>query len=288
MRRFVVASLAICLYFQAARAELDAVNQNVLINKLEMVYRSLADKDASKVGVTLRLADLYAERARQAAAKDLEGGASLSGTKADRDKALRLYSEVIDRAPETARGKIVMQMGHLHQMNGQEEKAIALYMKNTGAEEPAVRAEAHLSLGEIYFKRRDFAKAISHYDKVMELPKSAGKGLAAYRRAWSHFNLKQIPVAISEIEGVLKSPELLSRSAADRAQIDNAFHDEVARDYVTFLAQAPVTKEKVDSLMELSPANSKIQNGQALAYELERLGKKDEALMTWGVVSTLR
>jgi hypothetical protein len=284
VRRFVVASLAICLYFQAARAELDAVNQNVLINKLEMVYRSLADKDASKVGVTLRLADLYAERARQAAAKDLEGGASLSGTKADRDKALRLYSEVIDRAPETARGKIVMQMGHLHQMNGQEDKAIALYMKNTGSEEPAVRAEAHLSLGEIYFKRRDFPKAISHYDKVMELPKSAGKGLAAYRRAWSHFNLKQIPVAISEIEGVLKSPELLSRSAADRAQIDNAFHDEVARDYVTFLAQAPVTKEKVDSLMELSPANSKIQNGQALAYELERLGKKDEALMTWGVV----
>jgi len=283
----LIVTLAICLHFQPARAELDAANQNILISKLEMVYRHLADNDASKVGVTLRLADLYAERARQAAAQSADGGADAKEAKADRDKALRLYGEVLDRAPEAARGKIVMQMGHLHQMNGQEDKAISLYMKNSSAEDPAVRAEAHLSLGEIYFKRRDFNKAISHYNQVMELPKSAGKGLAAYRRAWSHFNLKQIPLAVSETEAILKSPELLSRSNADRAQIDNQFHDEVARDYVTFLAQTPVTKGKVEVLMELSPTATKLTNGQALAAELERLGKKDEALLTWGVVGGL-
>lgn len=286
MRRgFIVVALALCLYYQGVRAQLDAGNQNVLINKLEMVYRHLADNDASKVGVTLRLADLYAERARRESSM-ADGCIDCKGPVDDREKALRLYAEVLDRAPESSRAKVIMQMGHLHQLNGKEDKAISLYVKNIGGDQdPQMQAEAHLALGEIYFKRRDFTKAVHHYNEVLKVPRSSSKGLASYRRAWSFFHQKQFAAAISEMEATLRNPELLSRSQSDRAQIDTQFHEEVARDYSTFLAQAPVTQAKVETLLELSPANTKLANGQALAFELERLGKKDEALLTWNVVS---
>jgi len=284
-RSFLVVALAICLYFQAARAQLDAGNQNILINKLEMVYRHLADQDASKVGVTLRLADLYAERARQESAKAGDGCTDCTEPAKDREKALRLYAEVLPRTPESSKAKVIMQMGHLHQLNGKEDKAITLYQQNLGAStDPQLQVEAHLSLGEIYFKRRDFNKAISHYSEVLKAPKSAAKGLASYRRAWSYFHQGQIATAVSELEITLRNPELLSRSAADRSQIDVQFQEDVARDYSTFLARIPVTTEKVNLLLELSPAATKLANGQALAFELERLGKKDEALLTWTIV----
>jgi hypothetical protein len=278
LRTFLVFAIAICLHFQPVRAELDTANQGVLINKFEMIYRHLAENDPSKVGVTLRLADLYADRARQNSARATDGGSDLEESRQDREKALRLYTEVMDRAPESARGKIRMQMGHLHQMNGQGDKALSLYSRIiTEGHDPKVHSEAHLSLGEIYFKRREYNKALDHYGKV-------ATGLAAHRRAWSHFNLRQFPSAVTEVEGLLRNPELLSTSVTSKTQIDTAFQEEVARDYVTFLSQTPVTQARIETLMELSPANTKLANGQALAAELERLGKKDEALLAWTYV----
>lgn len=281
-RRFLIAMLAICLYFQDARAQLDSASQDILIKKLELIYGQLPATDASKVGVTLRLADLYAERARQGS---IEGTADMS---ADRAKALRLYNEVIDKAPESARAKITLQMGHLNQLNGKDDQAIALYQKNLGpASTPLARAEAELSLGEIYFKRRDFNKAIPHYENVIAIPEAASRGLASYRRGWCNFHLGKTDLALKQLETVLRTPDLLSRNNAGSGQIDTVFQEEVARDYGTFLAKTNVTKKDVETLIELSPGASKLISGQSLAFELERLGKKDEALMTWGIVGPM-
>ncbi len=268
--------------FNSANA-LDADSQNLLIDKLQKVYLTLAPNDSSKVAVTLRLADLYAERARTESMKDGGGGASVTQ---DREKALRLYNEVLERAPEASRPKIIMQIGHLHQMNGQEEKAIGFYQRNLKTEtDPSLLAEAHLSLGEIYFKRRAYPQALNHYEKVLELSKGAGRGLAAYRRAWSKFHQGNVRDGIKEIEVVLSTPELLSRGNNGGNQVDPQFHEEVSRDYATFLSKETVTKDKVESLFKLSPENTRIENTKTLAYDLERLGKKDEALMTWTFIS---
>lgn len=286
MRKIIVAMLAIWLHFHSAHAQqISLANQNLLISKLETVYKQLPSEDPSKTTVALRLADLYAERARQVSNQASDGCLTCKEPQNDREKALKLYSDFLARSPESLRGKIMMQMGHLHQLNGQEDKALSLYMKNLDPKtDPSVLAEAHLSLAEIYFKRHEFNKAMPHYSQVMAISSSPSRGFAAYRNAWSYFYLKQIPAAVAAMEALMKSPELLTRSNGN--QTDSQFHEEVSRDYVTFLAQTPVSNEKVEALLNLSPASTKLINGQALAYELERIGKRDEALLTWNILAS--
>lgn len=277
----LAAILSGSLAFETAHA-MDADSQNLLIDKLQKVYLTLAPNDPSKVAVTLRLADLYAERARTESMKADSGGRAVS----DREKALRLYNEMLPRVPEASRAKVIMQMGHLHQMNGNEDKAIGFYQQNLKAEQdPQLLAESHLSLGEIFFKRRQYPVSLAHYDKVLALSKGGGRGLAAYRRAWSNFHLGKTDLAIKEIENVLNTPELLSRGTSGGNQIDPQFHEEVSRDYATFLSKVPITQAKIESLFKLSPESSRIDNTKTMAYDLERLGKKDDALMAWTFIS---
>jgi hypothetical protein len=265
------------LSLQAA-AQMDSASQNLLIEKLDGVYLHLPANDPSKVAVTLRLADLYADRARQAS---VSGGADRP---LDRQKALRLYGEVVDQASDGARPKIILQMGHLHQMNGDEDKAIGFYTKNISSQlDPALLSEANLALGEIYFKRRDFNKAIPYYDEVLKHSQAGSRGLAVYRRAWSYFHKGEITTAIQELERILKSTELQARSGASTG-VDPQFKEEVARDLATFMAKDPVTLARVETLFALSPEHTRVQNGYALAHELERLSKRQEALLTWNFV----
>ncbi len=154
-------------------------NQSLLISKLEKVTQSLADKDESKVSITLRLADLYSERARRDSMNEIEKGCvdkCVAGT-ADRTKALRLYTDILPRVPEVNKSKVIVQIGHLFQLNGQEDKALSFYSKvldgsGAGNMSSDLKSEAHLSLAEIYFKRRDYKKASVHYQTILNLPSS--------------------------------------------------------------------------------------------------------------------
>ena len=116
--------------FCFAHSQMDDGNRSLLITKLENVYQHLAPKDSSKVAVTLRLADLYAERARTEAMNELnQGCTTCKAGAADRKKALRLYTEVLERAPEAVQGKVMVQVGHLYQLTGDETKAVSFYQK---------------------------------------------------------------------------------------------------------------------------------------------------------------
>lgn len=264
-------------------------NQGLLITKLEKVNQSISDKDDSKVAITLRLADLYSERARHDAMNEIEKGCATTCNAgvADRTKALRLYTDILPRVPEVNKSKVIVQVGHLFQMNNQEDKAIQFYSKvvegaggNVSAD---LKSEAHLSLGEIYFKRRDYKKAQGHYQTILSLPQSNSKGLSSYRNAWCSFNLGDHANAITQIETILKTPGLLSKSSmnGDKSEINVQFHEEVSKDYATFLTQKTVTINEVKKLYQLSPETTKQSNVQYLAYELERLGKKADSLMAW-------
>jgi tetratricopeptide (TPR) repeat protein len=267
----------------AAYADFDAESRNLLIEKLDKVQMQLAPNDPSKVAVTLRLADLYAERARVNSMTELEKGCQVCNAgDADRKKALRYYLEVMDHAPEATRGKVTIQVGHLYEVTGGEEKAIQFYNKVLASNQsPALQAEANLSLGEIYFKRRDHAKAHHHYQEVMKVPSASSRGLAAYRMAWCDFNQGRISDAVSQIQEILKTPALLSRNGAQGAAVDPQFQEEVSRDFVTFLSKERFSMPLVLSLFELSPEKVRIQNVQTLALENERIGKKSEALQVW-------
>ncbi len=267
----------------AVSANMDSASRDLLIDKLSKVQMQLAPKDPSKVSVTLRLADLFAERARILSMQELDQGCQVCNAgDADRKKALRLYLEVIDRAPEASKGKVMIQVGHLYEVTGSEDKAIQFYKQVLSNEGNAnLQAEANLSLGEIYFKRREHDKALTHYAQVLKNPSASSKGLAAYRSAWCEFNQGQVSQAIEQTFDILKTPALLSRTGAPGAPIDPQFHEEVSRDLVTFLSKEKLNLAQVQKLHEMSPEKIRNLNIQTLAGEYERLGQKSESLKVW-------
>ena len=267
-----------------AQASVDPKTRDLLIEKLTQVYLNLAPLDSSKVPITLRLADLHAERARLDAMHELETGCTVcTAGKADRQKALSYYQEVLPKAPASSVGKILAQVGHLYEMTGNEKEAIATYERILRENKsPEASAEASLSLAEVYFKRRNYPKARENYALVLSNSTSASHGLAAYRMAWCDFNNGQLEPAIEGLVKVLKSPELLSRSAnAGTIQVDKQFQEEVSHDLATFIARRKVTVQDASLVYDLSPEQEKLANVTYLASELERLGQVQASISVW-------
>ncbi|MBC7371744.1 MAG: hypothetical protein H7326_09270, partial [Bdellovibrionaceae bacterium] len=77
---------------------------------------------------------------------------------------------------------------------------------------------------------------------------------------------------------------LLTRSGSAQSQVDPQFHEEVSRDFATFIAKKQISKADIDSLYALSPDAAKVENVKGLALEAERIGKKAEALQVWNFV----
>ncbi len=275
--------------FAQAQAGVDPKTRDLLIEKLTQVYLNLAPSDAAKVSITLRLADLHAERARIDAMKDLESGCTVcEAGKADRKKALSYYQEVLPKVPDAAIGKVMAQVGHLYEMTGNEKDAVATYEKilktpNSPAE---AQAEANLSLAEVFFKRHDYAKARQYYSAVLANANGGSRGLAAYRIAWCDFNMGQHDAAVAGLKKILTTPELQSKSGgtAGVAQIDRQFQEEVSRDLATFMARKTVSVDDAKSLYELSPESAKLANVTYLASECERLGQPQSAIALWRFV----
>ncbi len=271
---------------QTGSAAENVDTRSLLIDKLQKVYLNLSPDDSSRQAISLRLADLYAERARQDAMKDLNSGctACVAG-KLDREKALRLYSQGVEKASESEKYKIWIQIGHLHELLGSESDALKTYEKViTQQSDQNSLAEGNLSLGEIHFKNRQFRQAQTYYEKVLVIPTASSRGLAAYRVAWCEFNQGQIAAALTQIKKVLSVPALQSRNGSAGVQADLQFLEEVSKDFVTFLTRSAITPEAVKELYELTPEKSKLVNLTTLAYESERLGHQKDSLMVWNFV----
>jgi peptidyl-tRNA hydrolase len=281
----LIASSAIGFLAVSAEAQLaDSKTRDLLIQKLTQVYSSLAPTDSARNPLTLRLADLHAERARQDAMDELQKGCTVCNAgKDDRQKALRYYQEVLPRLNDTQVAKVLPQVGHLYQMTGQEKLATETYQKViVENKQPEAVAEAQLSLAEMAFKKRDFLTAKAHYAKVLEIPQSGSKGLAAYRLAWCDFNLGNLEPSIAGLSRILTTPELSSRSSSGGVvQIDRSFQEEVSRDLATFLARRNVTVADAKLIYDLSPETVKLANLAYLAGETERLGQAKSAIELW-------
>lgn len=265
----------------------DAKTREILIQKLTQVYLNLAPSDASRNAITMRLADLHAEKARVESMNELQSGCTVCNAgKEDRLKALAYYREGMAKVSESALPKVMTQVGHLYELVGKESEAVATYEKILKEQKnPVALAEANLSLAEVYFKRRNYSKARDYFKAVLENPQSGSKGLAAYRIAWCDFNEGRNDAAIEGIKTVLNSPALLSRSAsADVVQIDPQFHEEVSRDLATFLAKRPLSVKDGELVYSLSPESARISNATYLAAEAERVGQIPAAIALWRFV----
>ena len=170
----------------------DVETTNLLIKKFEKLYFQLPHKEEARLGITLRLADLLAERARYDSMKELESGCiqCIAGEE-DRLKAVKYYKEVLPKIKDGQREKVLAQLGHLYELLGEKSKAINLYNEIIDSNySAATKAEAHISLAEVYFKKHNYDLALKHYNWVLEKDGVGRKPLAAYRKAWSLFNLK--------------------------------------------------------------------------------------------------
>lgn len=275
------AFLSTVVWAQAPAGELGT--RDLLIQKLEKVQLTLAMTDPSKVAVTLRLADLLSERARESSMKELESGctACVAGEK-DRLRALGLYKEVLSKVPFENLGRVLIQIGHLNELNGNQKEAITYYEK-TLKEIPnqQIKSEAHLSLAEVYFKQNKYPLALDHYLNVVNEKTASSRGLSSYRASWCYFNMGQIPKAVNELKSILKNPELQSRSGVAEAQADQQFLEEVSRDLFSFVAKGIFQKTELKELAMLSPVTTRNQNIISLALEMERLGKRNESAEVW-------
>lgn len=279
----IYTSLGFVTVSTSAQVAMDNASRDLLINKLSQVQKGLAPNDSSRVSVSLRLADLYAERARLASMQELADGCTeCKAGKQDRESALRLYKEVLDRVPAASQGKVMIQMGHLYELTGQEVAAKDFYKKTAEVvPDPQAKAEAYLSLAEMLFKKNQFAEARGYYQEVLKVPAAQSRGLAAYRSAWCSFHLGNAVQASLELENILQTPSLLSKSGLAQGQVDPQFQEEVSRDLATFLAKVNFDKKQMESLYSLSPEKAKNANLLILAHEAEQAGKKQEALMVW-------
>ncbi|OYZ17928.1 MAG: hypothetical protein B7Y39_14365 [Bdellovibrio sp. 28-41-41] len=277
--------LALCVAtFSFAAA--DDATRDLLIDKLKGVHLNLSPEDPSKVSVGLRLADLYSERARVSAMKELESGCTVcTAGEDDRKKALTLYKESVAKAPETSRSKIMIQMGHLQEILGYSDEAKKSYETiSQTARDPQAQSEANLSLAEMLFKKNMFKEALPYYTKVIATPVASSRGLAAYRKSWSHFNLGQIADSLAQIKQILTDKSLQTKSGISDGTADLQFLEEVAKDYATFLSKQPYGENEVKELYELVPEKAKLPTVTTLALETERVGRRKEAIMTWNFV----
>ncbi len=277
---FLVASSALATDAKTAQTE------TLLINKLTNVFLRLPEGNPTKNKITLRLADLHAERGRLVAKQELEKGCiECSNGIKDRKKALEYYQYVLPGLKGEARQNVMVQVGHIYEILGDNAKAIQFYKKVIAGASGKGAAEAQFSLAEIYFKQRDFAAAKKYYTQALNNNQFTRRGLATFRRAWCFYNLGEVASAVKALETILSDPKLLTRGGENLVNVDQDFKSEVAKDYTVFMAHSSqISMNGIQKVYKLSPDKTRIENVSFLAKELERLGQIEQAQQAWELV----
>ncbi len=278
----VCLSVGLSVSVKSYAAEKVDLNRDYLIDKLNRVVTNLAPADPARNGIVLRLADLLSDRARYNTMKMTEGPCKACvAPDSDRKKALQYYSQAYPKVAEANKAKVLVQMGHLNQLLGNQPAAVDLYTKiTTESSDQSARSEAFLAIAEIYFKKSEWGKAQSFYDKSIETSNNESKGYATYRLAWAHFNQGHASIAKDKLLIILKTPALLSKSGSNQAVTDVAFHEQVAKDYA-IICGANFEESDLKNIFEFSPEKKRLENLFAVSSELERTAKKKEALVAW-------
>ncbi len=266
--------------------KMDIETHTLLITKLERVLEHDATAGADDIEVRLRLADLLAERARlHVVAAE---GKDSAGAKRDRRRALEVYKTAVERAGSQRRALVLTQMAHLYEATGESAKAVGLYgrivTEGAKAYPEAIVGRALAAWGDVLYRQGRFPKALEKFEAALRLKKTERRGYITYRIAWCNLNMGRAAIATARLVEILRDPGLLARKAEDDGGIDQSFHEDVARDLVTFIARGEVTREKVNLLLDLTPEAIRRDSLRALAGETERLGKKREAIFVWSMI----
>lgn len=267
-------------------AKMDLETHDVVINRLESIVKNLDNSDFSKVPSSLRLGDLYAERARLKSLEEVRQNCNnCLKAKEDRLEAIKLYAYVIPKLDNNTRGYVMLQKAHLHYALGHTKSAKKLYQQiireGRKRHQYEILGQAHALLGDVYFQSNQFKAAKKEYDKALAIHATPQRGLVYYRLSWCLFNLNYVTKATKTLEMILQTPKLTQMKDADGVSQDKSFKIDVSKDLATFYARSRINKTTITRLQSLSPESHKLQNLFFLATEADRLGKKREAAQVW-------
>ena len=253
---------------------LDLSTTNDVVARIEKLLNSLEKSSDSYLPMQLRLADLIADRARLYEVKDSNADVSTQKkAEADRKRAIEIYEVAMPKLKGDEQSRVLAQTAHLYQLSGNKTKAQSLFTKILS--EPKkysndLLVQAHLGVAELALSEAKYSLAAKNFKAALGL-KPEHAYVIKSRLAWTHYHNREEKAAVEMLETVLKEVPVEEAS----------FREEVARDYASFLAHTQVTSAKIDFLAKNTPETVRRENLVFLAGELDRLGKKSEALYVW-------
>ena len=264
----------IALNVKAQSEKMDLNDHNAVIEKLELILPNLTDDAKKQNTIQLRLADLYAERARLFEIKAGETNClNCKEANQDRTKAIALYEKALPKASLENQKKSFLQLAHLYSVTGQTNRSEATLKRILSNKSlKALHSKAHLGLGDIQFSKQQFEKSIQSLNQAEKGAASEDKAYISFRKAWSELNLGNNQ----------KSLQLIQK-AVGQAQANNqtSLQKDLMRDYATILARTSFGSQEVNRFATLSLEEDRAQNLKFLGEEADRLGNKKGALLIW-------
>lgn len=286
LANLLLAILLISSSFSYAK-KMDVETHTLVIGKLEGVLKDSKKKPEQNLSLILRLADLYAERARLNVMKEVEKNCDAClGSKADRERAIALYKSITPFVEGDIGATVLMQTAHLYQLVDKNSQAKKLYrgiINNPKGRSSKVVGQAYSGLAHMEFNEGRFSSALKNYNKAISIRDVPQKGFLIYRKSWCLLNTGKTNAAIGELKRVLQSPELLDVSGGMDLVANSTFQQDVSRDFASFLVRKNLTANDIDLLDSVSPEAVKKSNLFYLGTEAERVGQKTAALLVWSV-----
>jgi hypothetical protein len=265
--------------------KMDETTHDQVISRLEMGLESLEKSEPVRTGLLIRLADLYADRARLKAMNEMGANCqNCTGARDDRRRALKLYNEALPSVEKKEQGRTILQIAHMYTLNDQSSKSVELYINilkaNRSVYSSEVRGIANSSLGEIHFRRGQFGEALRYYEAARK-ENIKNRALIEYRIAWCQLNMGHSDRATQTLVRLLRNPELLQTQTTGGQGVDKTFVQDASRDLAKFLARGKVTPKDIALLRDLSPDEMRKSNLHLLGTETDRVGNKNASLVVW-------
>lgn len=259
--------------------KMNSETQDLVIKKMERVLSAMSESDSSWISSQQRLADLLSERARMRFMQEIETQCDgCKGSKADREKAVKIYETLIKTVNLKEDGLILFQLAHLYKMAGNNEKAQKLFesvlTKKTSSQ---ILTRSRVGLADLLFQKGEFKKAHSLYVLALNDKNLENRPLIIYNKAWCEFNMEKLRLAISTLFNLLSRPEQITRENDDGKTYDAAFHSDLLRDLVIFYSKKTVTEKDINSYEKLIPETKRKEMLLHFATEVNRVGQKKAA-----------
>lgn len=258
--------------------KMDLSDTNAVIAKLAQILPALQDDPKKQNTVQIRLADLYAERARyMEVAAGEKNCTDCKEAKSDRLKAIELYSSGLAKSDLETQKKGYPQLAYLLLATDQSAKATQVYqgmLKNPKLK--SLHPKAHLGLGDIYYTDAKYKAALVELNLAKRNADKNDVSYITYRSAWSKLNMGETAVALTWM-----------RTAINQATANKqtAFRKDLMRDYATMLARSNFGTNEVNAFAKMSPEADRAENLKFLGDEAERLGNKRGAILIWAQYS---